>query len=197
MPTLRWRLSPVFFLWLMLLLWPAAGARAATFTLGERDQESAIAAGRQSIFAADFDAEWQVTNPAGDTLTVMTPFHRLALAARNAAFRNDALRPRDIETLVRSVTGKLEFWATLHGTGPDFARFYAPTLLPAGQAAIRPSFVQNERTALPEGGGRYAARCLYVFPSEGLSPNGRVKLVVRTPSELEVAAFTVDLATMR
>jgi hypothetical protein len=191
MHTLGWCLS------LVLFLWPAAAAPAATLTLGERDQETAIAAGRQSIFAADFGAEWQVTNSAGDTLTVMTPFHRLALAARNAAFRNDALLPRDIETLVRSVVGKLEFWATLHGTGPDFARFYAPTLIPAGQAAIRPTFVQNERTALPEGGGRYAARCFYVFSAEGLSPTGRVRLVVRTPAEMEVAAFTVDLATMR
>ena len=126
----------------------------------------------------------------------MTPFLRLALAARNAGFRGE-LRPRDVEALVRKATGKLEFWATLHGPAPDFARYYAPTLVPAGQPAIRPSFVQNERTALAEGGGRYAARCLYVFPTEGLSPTGRLTLVVRTPSETEIATFTMDLATMR
>jgi hypothetical protein len=193
MRTSRWCLPLVLF-----VLWPGASAPAAvTFALTERDQQEAIAVGRQSIYGAGFGAEWQVINAAGDALAVMTPFHRLALAARNAAFRSEAMRPRDVETLVRISTGKLEFWATLHGSAPDFARHYAPTLVPAGQPAIRPSFVQNERTALAEGGGRYAARCLYVFPTEGLSPTGRLTLVVRTPSEAEIATFTMDLATMR
>jgi hypothetical protein len=189
----RW--SPAF---LLFLLWPAAGApAAASFALTERDQQEAIAVGRQSVYGSGFGAEWQVTNAAGDALSVMTPFHRLALAARNAGFRSETLRARDVEALVRSANGKLEFWATLHGAAPDFARFYAPALVPDGQPAIRPTFVQNERTALPEGGGRYAARCLYVFPTEGLNPTGRLTLVVRTPSEAEVATFTVDLASMR
>jgi hypothetical protein len=192
MPILRW-----YFLLLLLLLWPGAGAAAAAFSLTERDQQEAIAVGRQSVYGAGFGAEWQVSNAAGDALAVMTPFHRLALAARNAGFRSDTLRPRDVETILRSATGKLEFWATLHGTAPDFARFYAPTVVPAGQPPIRPTFVQNERTALPEGGGRYTARCLYVFSTEGLSPTGRLTLVVRNQSEVEVATFTVDLATMR
>jgi hypothetical protein len=165
--------------------------------LTERDQEEAIALGRGSIYGAGFGAEWQVSNAAGDALVVMTPFHRLALAARNAGFKSDTLRPRDVESLLRSANGKLEFWATLHGTAADFARFYAPTVVPTGQPPIRPTFVQNERTALPEAGGRYIARCFYVFPTEGLSPTGRLTLVVRTPSETEVATFAVDLATMR
>ena len=74
--------------------------------------------------------------------------------------------------------------------------FYTPTLL-AGSQEMKASFVQNERTALREDDGRYAAQCLYVFPAEGLNPKGRVVLVVKDGDEREVAKFTVDLAAMR
>lgn len=182
----------------LLLLWPGPrGSGAATFVLGAQDRAEAIALGTRSVYTSGFGAEWQVTSAAGDALTVMTPFHRLALAARNAAFRSDALPPREVDALLRRVQGTLEFWATLRGDAPDFARHYAPALIPAGQAAIQPRFVQNERTALPEGGGRYTARCLYVFPTEGLSPTARVTLVVRAPIDREIATFSVDLAAMR
>lgn len=192
MHTVRWPLLVLF------LLWPVPhGPWAAAFALGDREQGEAIAEGTRSVFASDFGAEWTVKNASGDSLTVMTPFHRLALAARNAAFRKEPLAPRDIETLVRNTSGKLELWATLHGTASGFARFYAPTLVPAAGTPIKPSFVQNERTALAEGGGRYAARCLYVFPTGGLSPTGRVTLVVRSQTEAQIATFIVDLATMR
>ena len=50
---------------------------------------------------------------------------------------------------------------------------------------------------LPLEDGKYAARCIYVFPADGLDPRGRVTLVVRDAEEREVAKFTVDLAAMR
>lgn len=183
---------------LAVLVWPGSGGPgAATFVLAEQDREEAIAVGTRSVFTSGFGAEWHIDNAAGDALIVMTPFHRLALAARNAAFRNGALPSREVDTLLRRAEGTLEFWAMLRGDAPDFARHYAPTLIPAGQAPIRPRFVQNERTALPEGGGRYTARCLYVFPTEGLSPTARVTLVVRAPIDREIATFSVDLSAMR
>jgi hypothetical protein len=85
---------------------------------------------------------------------------------------------------------------TLRGAKTDFARFYRPTLV-AGKNELKARFVQNERTALREDDGRYAAQCVYVFSAEGLAPKDRVVLVVRDADEREVAKFTVDLAAMR
>jgi len=128
---------------------------------------------------------------------VLTPFHRLALAARNAAFKKEVLRPRQIEALLKEHHGKLLFWARLHGTRADFARWYRPVLVARGREAIEPSFVQNEHTALRLEDGRYRARCLYTFPTAGLSLNERVMLLVRDHDGRSVARFTVDLGAMR
>jgi hypothetical protein len=70
-------------------------------------------------------------------------------------------------------------------------------VLVAGRQEIKPEFVQNERTALREEDGRYTARCLYVFPADGLDPKARVALVVRDSDERPMAQFTVDLSAMR
>jgi hypothetical protein len=181
-----------------IILWPTIGqpAAAASFTPGERERQDAIALGRRSVVSEEFGAEWQARNASGETLIVMTPFHRLALAARNAAFKGEALKPKDIDNAVKETGGKLTVWVTLKGGTPDFARFYAPLLLD-GKTEIKPSFVQNERTALRAEDGAYAARCLYVFPAAGLSGTGRFTLVVRNPDEKEVSTFTVDLSAMR
>ena len=181
-----------------IILWPTIGqpAAAASFTLGERERQDAIAAGRRSVVSEEFGAEWRARNASGEILTVMTPFHRLALAARNAAFKGEDLRPKDIDTAVKETGGKLTVWVTLKGRTADFARFYAPVLLD-GKTEIKPSFVQNERTALLVEDGGYVARCLYVFPAAGLGGKSRFTLVVRTPDEKEVSTFTVDLSAMR
>jgi len=181
-----------------IALLPATGqpATAALLALSERERADAIRVGQRSVIGDDFGAEWRLRDGAGQTLTVMTAYHRLALAARNAAFKKEPLRPRDIESALKEVGGKLTFWATLRGGRPDFARFLAPVLL-SGGAEIKASFTQNERTALREEDGRFAARCLYVFPTEGLDPRGRVTLVVRDADDKEMAKFTVDLAAMR
>ena len=171
------------------------GAVSLSLTPAERDD--AIRAGRRSVVSSDFGGEWRVAGEVpGQSLVVMTPFHRLALAARNAAFKGEELRPRDIESLVRDQDGKLVLWATMRGPKSDFARFYAP-LLTRGQQEIKPSFTQNERTALREEDGSYTARCMYVFPATEIDPKGKVELVVRDQEAKPVARFTVDLAAMR
>ncbi len=188
--------------WVLLFagiaLWPAPGqpAAAASLALTERERDEAIRLGRKSVVSETFAGEWTTRNAAGETLVVMTPFHRLALAARNAAFKKEPLKPREIDAALKESAGKLTVWITLRGARPDFARFFEPALV-AGSAEVKASFVQNERTALRAEDGRYAARCLYVFPFTGLSPTGRFTLVVRDPDEREVSKFTVDLSAMR
>ena len=87
-------------------------------------------------------------------------------------------------------------WATVRGAKPDFARFYVP-LLYRGEQEIKPSFTQNERTALREEDGSYTARCMYVFPAAGLDAKGRVTLVMKDSESVQVARFNVDLSAMR
>jgi len=181
-----------------IALWPVAGqpAAAATFTLGEAERLDAIRAGQKSIVSDEFGGQWTTRDGGGQSLTVMTPYHRLALAARNAAFKKEPLRPKDIEALLKETQGKLGLWVTLRGGRSDFARNFEPVLLDGG-TEVAPSFVQNERTALREDDGRYTARCVYVFPADGLNPKGRVSLVVRDPDGKEMAKFIVDLSAVR
>jgi hypothetical protein len=84
----------------------------------------------------------------------------------------------------------------LRGGKTDFARYYTPEIL-VGSQTVKPSFVQNERTAIRDGDGRYSAQCVYAFPADTIDPKSRVTLVVRDAEEKEVAKFTVDLAAMR
>src|SRR5262249_40582249 len=69
----------------------ATGSADAVFlTLTPKDRDAAIDMGRQSIISDRFGAEWKVSGEgAGEALVVMTPFHRLALAARNSAFKSE------------------------------------------------------------------------------------------------------------
>jgi len=169
---------------------------ALLFTLTPRDRDEAVRAGRRSVTDENWGGEWRVDAGAGQFVTVMTPFHRLALAARNSAFQDRQLKPRDVESALKDQEGKLVFWATLRGGRVDFARHYAPALL-AHQQEIKASFAQNERTALRGDDGQYTARCLYVFPAAGIDPRATVTLVVRDVEDQAVAKFTVDLSTMR
>ena len=170
---------------------------AASFTLTPQERETAILTGKRSIISDRFGGEWRVGGDgAGDAVVVMTPFHRLALAARNSAFKSQELKPRDVEALLKEQEGNLTLWATLKGGKADFARFYTP-LLVSGQQQIKAAFIQNERTARGEDDGSYTARCMYVFPSEGLKPGDTLMLIVRDSDDKQVAKFTVDLSAMR
>ena len=169
---------------------------ALLLTLTPRDRDEAMRAGRRSVIDENWGGEWRVDAGSGQLVTVMTPFHRLALAARNSAFQDRELKPRDVEALLKEQGGKLMFWATLRGSRVDFARFYAPALV-SGRQEIKASFTQNERTALRGEDGQFSARCLYVFPTENLDPRATVTLLVRNGEEKLVAKFTVDLSAMR
>jgi hypothetical protein len=169
---------------------------ALLLTLTPRDREEAVRVGRRSVTDENWGGEWRVEAGGGQRVMVMTPFHRLALAARNSAFQDRELKPRDVESALKDQEGKLVFWATLRGSRVDFARHYAPTLL-AHQREIKAAFAQNERTARRDDDGRYTARCLYVFPTAGVDPRSTVMLVVRDVEDQLVARFAVDLTAMR
>jgi hypothetical protein len=169
---------------------------AALFTLTPQDRDEAVRTGQRSVNSESWGGEWQVDGGAGQRVTVMTAFHRVALAARNSAFQGKELKPKEIESLLKGQQGKIALWATLRGGRVDFARFFTPTLL-SRQQVIKASFTQNERTALRGEDGQYTARCLYVFPVEQVDPRATVTLLVRDAEEQVVARFTVDLSTMR
>jgi hypothetical protein len=169
---------------------------ALLLTLSPQDRDEAVLVGRRSVIDDSWGSEWRIDASAGERVTVMSPFHQLALAARNSAFQERELKPKDVESLLKNQEGKLVFWATLRGGRADFARFYGAVLI-AGKQEIKASFFQNERTALRGDDGRYTARCVYVFPGEGVDPRGTVRLLVRDGEDRMVAKFTVDLSTMR
>jgi hypothetical protein len=172
-------------------------AAAASFALTPDQRDAAIRLGRQSVISEDFGGEWKVGGDGvGQTLVVVTPFHRLALAARNSAFKSEELKQKDIDALSKDQEGNLTLWATLKGGKVDFARFYAPVLV-SGQQEIKATFVQNERTARREDDGSFTARCMYVFPTDKLNARATVTLIVKNSERQPVAKFTADLSAMR
>ncbi|MGH7393747.1 MAG: hypothetical protein ACREM3_30470 [Candidatus Rokuibacteriota bacterium] len=180
---------------LLLGAWSEA-VGAASLTLGDQERAEALLVGQRSITSETFGAEWRIVNGGGESVSVMTPFHRLALAARHSAFKNEPLNARDQERLVHDLRDRLMLWVELHGDREDFARFLAPRLS-VGDRLIQPSIVQNERTAIREDGGRYLARCVYWFPVKDVGGDSRVTLLIRTPEGQERTRFDIDLAKMR
>ena len=169
---------------------------AVSFTLTERQIQDAVELGEHSVTRESLGTEWRVRNAAGDALTVMTPFYRVALAARHAAFRNEPLKPKDRARVVKEQRDRLVFWVELKGPRDDFARFYTPRLV-VGARQIEPSFTQNERTAARGDDGKYLAQCVYGFPTKMLPGTGKVVLVIRDGDGRDLASFTVDLSTVR
>jgi hypothetical protein len=180
---------------LTLLALAPLEAHAIAFTLSEAQKQDAMRVGAGSVSAQDFDAEWRVSN-GGEHVTVLTPFHRLAAAARNAAFKSEPLKPSEPDRVLRQDSARLVLWVQLRGRTESFARFYKPRLL-AGTREIKPTFVQNERTASRQEDGAYMARCVYGFPSRELTETASVALVVADGEGREVSRFTIDLSTMR
>ena len=180
---------------LVLALWPVAAAGAA-LTLDDKTRQEAIRAGEKSVTSDAFDAEWKVKNGAGDTLSVLTPFHRLVIAARHATFNGKPLKHGDAEKVVRESRERLLLWVELSGRAEDFARLYTPRLT-IGDREIKPVFVQNERTAARQDDGRYLARCAYGFSTRDLDGRGRAALIVADGDGRDVSRFTIDLGKMR
>jgi hypothetical protein len=170
-------------------------AHAASFALAEQQVQEAVEFGERSTTRDGLGDEWRVRNAAGDVATVMTPFHRLALAARHAAFRKDPLTPRERERLLKE-QDRLVFWVEVTGPREDFARFYTPRLI-AGARHVEATFTQNERTPARRADGRFLARCVYGFPVKALTGASKVVLVVRDGNGRDVTSFTIDLASMR
>ena len=173
-----------------------APAPAAALALNERLKQEAIRAGQKSVTVEVFDAEWRLSNGAGESVTVFTAFHRVALAARHAAFKNEPLKPGEPDKILKEQGDRLLLWTYLKGTREDFARYYVPRLL-VGDHEIAASFVQNERTAVRDEAGHYIARCVYGFPTKEITGSSRVVLAVRNPDGQDVSRFTIDLSTMR
>ena len=174
-----------------------APAGAALLTLTEAQQAEALRVGERSVIKeSGFDVEWRVENAAGESLTVMTPFYRLMLASRNAAFKNELVKPQDQEKLLKDLTDRLMVWVQLHGPKEDFARYYKPRLLVADRE-IEPAFVQNERTGLRQANGSFLARSVYAFPSREITGQSRLDLVIRDPDGQIRSRFAVDLGKMR
>ena len=171
-------------------------AGAAALVLTDREQQAAIEVGERSVTVDAFDAEWRVAGAAGETVSVLTPFHRLAIAARHAAFSGKPLKPGEPARILRESRDRLVFWTSLRGPSEDFARYYVPRLI-VGDREIKASFVQNERTAMRQDDGRYLARCVYGFPTKGVGGRDRVALVIGDGDGRDVSRFTIDLALMR
>jgi hypothetical protein len=176
-----------------LFLPSAAGAVFLTPTA--KQVEEALELGRTSVSQERFGEEWEVA-VKDESVTVVTPFSRLALAARNAAFKRESLAAAEVRKILDRGKGRIHFLAALRGTQAEFARFYEGVLLVKGKE-VKPVFVQNERTAAPLEEGGFLARCLYVFPTDGLDPRGEVTLVVRLPKGGEVFRAAIDLGSMR
>lgn len=173
-----------------------ARADAASLVLAPREREEAVRAGQRSVTSETFGGEWRVLNGSGESVTVITPFHRLALAARHAAFRNESLKPADANRALAEVKATLMLWVHLYGSQEDFARYLRPRLV-LGDREIGPAMVQNERTAVRQDTGRYLARCVYWFPVKELTGRASPALVVRDPEDRLVARFSIDLGKMR
>ena len=180
---------------LVLVLAPLP-ATAVMLQLSDGDRRDAMRLGERSITNETFDGEWRVVGDTGESLVVMSPFHRLALAARNAAFKNDTLKPTDIDRVVKQDANRLVVWANLLGGSENFARYYVPRLM-AGTREIKAVFVQNERTAIRQEDGRFLARCIYGFPIQNLTGRDRLALIVADADGRDVTRFTIDLASMR
>ena len=161
----------------LLVLATAAPAAAASLALSDAQKREAVRVGERSVMQEVFGGEWNVKSGNGESATVVTPFHRLALAGRNAAFDQKDVKPSEVERLLRAQAGRLVFWVTLRGAKEDFARYLVPRLV-VGDRDIKATFVQNERTPARQDDGQYLARCVYGFPTRDLTGASRAALEI-------------------
>ena len=172
-------------------------ASAASLALSERERQEAVLVGQRSVTQEAFGGEWRVVQGSGESVEVITPFHRIALAARHAAFKNEPLKDADQARMLEDLKDRVMFWVQLVGPRPDFARYYKPRLLVPNGQEIEPAVAQNERTAIRQEDGRYLARCMYWFPTKDVTGTSRVTLVIRDSESQPVSRFVIDLTRMR
>jgi hypothetical protein len=178
-----------------LALSPAPAVGAA-LTLDEHGRREALRVGEKSVGTEAFDTEWKVKSDRGDSVSVLTPFHRLVIAARHATYSGKPLKPTEPDKLLKENRDRLVLLAELHGKSESFARGYAPRLV-VGDREIKPTFVQNERTAQRQDDGRYLARCVYGFPIRDINGRGQATLIVADADGRDVSRFAIDLGKMR
>ena len=172
-------------------------ARAILPALAAEDVGRALDEGTKGIAKEDFGEEWRVQLPRGEEIVVTTPYARLVYAARRAAFKDEPVPDKQVQEQIERGRGKLQLQVTMYGPQVDFARWYQ-AVLRVGEREVKATFTQNERTALRTEDGRFAARNIYVFPLEGLSPQGTVTLVVQHSIERrEILRAPLDLSKMR
>jgi hypothetical protein len=174
----------------------AGAVRAASLELSEVERTAAVRFGTASVQSDAFGEEWRVSNGHGEAVTVLPPFHLVDNAARHATFKNDPVKPADLDKLLRAQDKRLVFIVTLRGPREDFAQRYTPRLV-AGDREIKPTFVQNERTAGRQEDGAYVAQCTYGFPTRDLSATTRASLVIGDGAGRDIVTFVIDLASMR
>jgi hypothetical protein len=179
-----------------LLASAVSSASAATLVLTEALKRQAIDYGRQTATRENFDSEWRLQNAAGDTVIVLTPFHRLAIASRHATFRDEPLRANEPDRVLREQKDRLVLRLELRGSQESFSRFLVPEL-EVGDRKLKAAFVQNDRTPARLEEGVYLARCTYAFPLRDLTGTSRVSLIVRDADGRTANRFTIDLAQMR
>ena len=182
---------------LLGVLLAAGPAQALILVLSPGDVEQALEAGRRGVVQEDFGDEWRLSLPDGSEVVVTTPFSRLATAARQATFKGEPLSDKQRQEQLDRGKGKLQLQVTMFGRTVDFARWYQPALGVDGRE-VKPTFTQNERTALKVEDGRYAARNIYVFPLEGLTARSTLTLIIRhSVEQREVLRASLDLSRMR
>ena len=191
------RLRPIGTALVVGLSWVVAGPVPAIVPeLTPSGIQDAVDTGTRAMTEEDFGEDWHLRLPGGEEIVVSTPFSRLALAARLAALKGEPLTDKQRQEQVDRGKGKLQLVVTMYGRQPDFARWYQ-AFLRVGGKEIKATFNQNERTPLRLEDGRLAARNVYVFPLEGVPPNGTVTLIVRnTPDQKEMLRAPVDLSKM-
>jgi hypothetical protein len=180
----------------LLLVLSAAPAMGAALVLDAKEQQNAVRVGERSVTNDAFDAEWRVTNQRGEWVSVVTPFHRLVIAGRHAAFNGKPLKPGEPEKLLSENRDRLILQVELHGKSEGFARLYTPRLV-VGDREIKAAFVQNERTASRQEDGAFLARCVYGFPSRDIDGRARASLIVADADGRDVSSFAIELGTMR
>src|SRR5262249_48508132 len=107
---------------LALALVPALTAGAA-LTLDEDALREAVGTGGESVSNDAFATEWRVSNDRGESVSVLTPFHRLVVAARHATFNGKPLKPSDPEKILKENRDRLVFLVELQGASENFARY--------------------------------------------------------------------------
>ena len=188
-------MRPLALVVLAAALWPAV-APGAALTLDESGRREALRVGESSVGNDGFDAEWRIKNGRGESLSVLTPFHRLVVAARHATYSGKPLKPGDPEKILRETRDRLVLLVELQGASETFARLYLPRLVVADRE-IQPAFVQNERTASRQQDGQYRAQCVYGFPNRDLDGRAKAALVVANGEGRDVSRFAIDLGKMR